>query len=284
MVIFVTLWAALLVLLGVGILLLWSKNHERSDLLADIVKNSGGIAVLVAQALSLTLLGYTSPIIRNMSLAFLVFSILGFLSQKVPDRMFVWLLILAVSLCIPLQDSSTFLPGLGMIEISRGYVTICNCLSTFIMVWVVKSADKIEGFLSGTFLGVWSVLFLFFSKTAFGAQWGWDYALLEAISAAHVGALSTFLIFNSAPALLGLGVSGSCGLAGGLAICLCELRCPLILFGLLSIPLIQSLFPGNGLQYLRRSGYSDTLIAPLLTTLNTIVAAFVLKGLNALSL
>jgi hypothetical protein len=172
-----------------------------------------------------------------------------------------------------------------MVEMSRGFVILCDCLAIFATVSAVRTSAFPEGVLSGTFLGLWSVLFLFFSKTAFGAQWGWDYGLLEAISAAHVGALATFLIFNSAPALVGLGLSGAWGLAGGLAIFFCVLRCPLIIIGLLSVPLSQWIFIRKGLgEWLRKSGYSEWLLSPILSMLNTVIAASVLQWLDLLQL
>ncbi len=278
MVIFVTLWTIIGTFVALSALWLWEKyRHIRS------LSAYGGIAVLTAVIAGLLIMGHWDPLVWNLFLTYLVFGMMGWLSSRVSVRVIRWLLLVSAAVCVPLHDSSTFIPGIGMVDLPRWQTIVLDWMAIFLTVSAVRSSLKPEGLAAGTFLGIWSLLFLFFSKTAFGATWGWNYALLEAIAAAHVGSLATFCVFNSAPALVGLGGSGAFSLAGGLAICFCVLRTPLILIGLLSLPYLQLCFPRRGIIYFQNQGIGDQWIVPVFCFTNTFIAHFVLQFLNGIS-
>jgi phospho-N-acetylmuramoyl-pentapeptide-transferase len=183
----------------------------------------GGIIILVAMSLAFLRFSMRSPEFYILLISCLGFGLIGFLDDyiKIAFKRSLGLtarqkllgqLIFAVIVCIMLymngHNTDLFIPGTGF-AIPLGFLYYPFIILLMLgMSNAVNFTDGLDGLLSGT------------SAVAFGA-----FAVIAMLhtehesaffSAAMIGAVLGFLVFNAHPAKVFMGDSGSLGIGGGI--------------------------------------------------------------------
>jgi len=301
-----------------GLIVLQNYQHSLSkaspnsiDTPRNSIKNLptlGGLAFVLAQALTLYIFGWHEALSQTYLLGLGVFGALGLIcdltnhyspSTYLPE-LIAFLSYLSILWCSPaLQSSETWIPFFGMCRISPWISIGLNGLVVMGTLQAMRRINKVDGLVVSIMLPLWSLLFIFFSHTAFGALWAWPYGNLNLIAGINLGSLAAFTALNGHPALIIMGRCGALALAGGVALLFCALKCPLIVIGLLFLPALEILasltqwvstrlyarpnvLVFSILQYLEYKGYHVNIITLIYCICNTVIAGGTLKLIHLL--
>ena len=211
-------------------------DGPKSHLSKAGVPSMGGIVIVFAITVSAAIFtGFNTEFLLVMMLTF-AFGVVGFLDDyiKIVKKRSLGLrawqkfsLQIVVSVLFVFLLDSNNIQTLIFVPFSQGLYLDLGWLTPFLIVFIVVGTSNGANFtdgLDGLASGVTLLVCLFFLYVAFAMD-----SVLAYVLAAAVGALLGFLLFNSYPARVFMGDTGSLALGGFVAGCAIILQMPLLI-------------------------------------------------------